>query len=216
MFCVKRHARHSSRGAFLCKATARALVAAPALIAVTLLVYVYASAPAAHANHSANARQWQFGVGVGNLLSHTPVTLFNNHVDKFLVYQNRNGIDFGWRTTSAPEWTVGRSWECGKRACTIFYNRSVALYSEAHGRYLKYGSTGACGGINLVWSQTPVYEWSIRSLSANGDQLTSETPVAGQPSALFNQTVGLYVVQGERTNCPWEGPPIDLVWASTI
>jgi hypothetical protein len=175
------------------------------LIAFALLAL---GAPAAHAA----TEQWRFGSESSVLYRATPVRVSNTQKGSYLVYFDRNGIDLDWRSSSAPEWTIFRP--CSKTHCTIHYNEFVALYNEAHGRFMKYGSTGARGGINLVWSQTPDYEWSIRGLTAAGDQYTSGTPVTGEPNALFNTSASKYVVQGPR---PWyERNTVDLVWASAL
>lgn len=195
-------------------------LAALALIALAVLGIGHVTAPAAHA---ATAQQWRFG-GPGTVLySHTAYTLFNTDVGQYLVRRPRadgwrsSPIDLGFRTTSAPEWTIGRSWECGKRTCTIYYNRPIALRNETTGKYLKYGHTGLRGGINLVWSDTAVYEWSIRGRSPSGASLDGDTtPVTPDATvALHNDQVGGgYVAYGTRPS--WEGDVVDLVWTSTL
>ena len=59
------------------------------------------------------------------------------------------------------------------------------------GAYLKYGAREY--GINIVWSQTPVYEWTISSddKSVSGIQNNKKY-------GLYNKTKQTFLVYGER------------------
>lgn len=72
---------------------------------------------------------------------------------------------------------------------SVTYNQSFALYVEGHG-YIKYENRKY--GINLNWSEFPVYEWEFRQGAAAG------TVKVNVPVALFNRTVSDYVVYASR------------------
>lgn len=81
---------------------------------------------------------------------------------------------------------------------SIKFNETFALYVKDHG-YIKYESRDY--GINLVWSNVPVYEWKFMNGSS-----TSVLP-ANTPIALYNLTANDYVVYAERDygiNLKWQ------------
>ena len=73
----------------------------------------------------------------------------------------------------------------------IAYNETFALMVTGHG-YVKYETREY--GINLVWSQTPVYEWKFMNGSSTAAVL------ANTPLGLFNLTANDFVVYAERDN----------------
>jgi len=74
---------------------------------------------------------------------------------------------------------------------TIQNNETFALFVKGHG-YIKYQERDR--GINLGWTNTPVYEWKF-----TGGVQGSPVPVA-LPVALFNLTANDYVIYAERDN----------------
>ena len=59
------------------------------------------------------------------------------------------------------------------------------------GAYLKYGAREY--GINIVWSQTPVYEWAILSEDKSVSRIQNN-----KKYAIFNKTKQSFLVYGER------------------
>jgi hypothetical protein len=178
-----------------------------ASVALVLAVGALVTPSRALADHSTGVQQWQFGSSSQRLLDGVPVRLENTYVHDFVVHGERAfGINLVWRDASDPEWTVrvlGAS-----AGSPVRYNRRVALYNERVGKYVVYGHRPY--GINLIWSESPRFEWSIRGLDGSGDPLTSSSTVTGRSRALFNHTVGKYVVYGPRNF------GINLVWASSL
>ena len=72
---------------------------------------------------------------------------------------------------------------------SLKYNETFALYVKGHG-YVRYEERDR--GINLGWSEAPVYEWKI-VLGTQRTTVPSNTPVA-----LFNLTRNDYMIYAQR------------------
>ena len=102
-----------------------------------------------------------------------------------LVYQSREyGINLDWAdpNPSAPSVSVVRQSNDGS---PIRYDETVAIRIRGGG-YLRYSEREY--GIDLVWSENPVYEWQIAGPSTR----------SGQPVRLFS-LAGLYNTVVEDT-----------------
>lgn len=94
----------------------------------------------------------------------------------FLTYKKRDdkGINLGWGKTEKPEFKFEK--EGGGE---IRNGDKIAIFvanQTGPDKYLKYKSRDH--GINLVWSNTPLYEWELRDLeNKTGDFIKTNTPV---------------------------------------
>ena len=104
------------------------------------------------------------------------------------------------------EWRLQRfgGWDTG----TIRYGEPLALWNDTNAKWVKYGHRDG-DVINLVWSDTPVYEWQIRARDP-GTTVNRTFNLA-----LYNGVERDYVVYGERRcgiNLNWYRPDDDQVW----
>lgn len=124
-----------------------------------------------------------------------------NKREEFLQYESQDyGINLGFTDHKGDEAT-------GRKVAKFFFTR----YGGSDGP-LSYGETVALGwdktylryahrtfGINLDWSDQPVYEWQIHCGTLNGVVQTYEwfalvnvaaDPPLGEPLIFFDRTVG--------------------------
>jgi hypothetical protein len=99
------------------------------------------------------------------------------------------GINLKWSGCQAGSPNVFFRRKSGNASDPIVFDEPVALY-VTRGFYLYYGRRQF--GINLKWSNTPKYEWLIRSASGR------PVPTNYVDVALFNQTTRDYVVYCTR------------------
>lgn len=135
----------------------------------------------------------------GQIQSHTPYHLQSIKGGSHLCYKNRKpdiGIKLSWGTAEpAALFQIvkagGGPINCGDR---------VGLFNDTGG-YIKYANQKY--GINLKYSQEPIYEWEIRS----------EGNVKGSP-IMPNTPIGLYNVQANDfiRICTRSTPTVDLAW----
>ena len=120
---------------------------------------------------------------------------------KFLQYESQTwGINLGWTDDAAPatgrrvaRWFFMRQ---GKSERPIRYGETIAIAYENMERFVRYQNRSV--GINLNWSDRPVYEWQI--LGGRHD-VAVETQVwivivnlkagdGGEPLVYFDRTRG--------------------------
>ena len=121
--------------------------------------------------------------------------LQNQHTSQYLVYQERDyGINLGWTSNGSPAFhVVGQ----GGAGSTIKYGDKVALQPKGHS-FIKYGSRR--WGINLVWSDQAVYEWTVEG-GAVGTEVTLNKPF-GLKNAAVNDHV-VYCTRPTGVNLRW-------------
>ena len=129
----------------------------------------------------------------------SPIYLLNNHIEKYVQYGRREyGIDIVW-AGPVPKPVKGvRLIRATGTLDPVSYGEPMALYVEG-GKYLKYAEREY--GINLVWSDTPVFEWKLDGGVA-GRPVNSRRQVG-----LVNTKIGEHVVYCEREY------GINLKWA---
>ena len=106
---------------------------------------------------------------------------------KFLQHENQTfGINLGWTDNASPateakvsRWFVDRP---GTDTAPIRYGETVALANGGSPSFLRYAERTV--GINLEWSETPVFEWKLLGGRVG-------TPVnAKNPVAIYNARAG--------------------------
>jgi hypothetical protein len=104
-----------------------------------------------------------------------------------LVYEERTwGINLGWSKTASGNVLFERA---DGASDPLRYGEPIAIRIKDQG-YLCYGSRSH--GIDLVWSDSPKYEWRI--LGGNPRDLIDST----LPVSLYNETNQDYVIKGLR------------------
>jgi hypothetical protein len=181
-------------------------------ITLAVLCTCALAAPAARADYDMLGEQWEVNTLDGTFLaSGDYIRLHNVDVESRVVYGEREyGINLLWRDTSAREWWV-RTAPSGPNpgGQNIQYTERFALYNASAGAYVKYGWREY--GINLVWSEDPVYEWSIEGHDG-WERFGSDRSVRSNDYAvgLFNHNPDEFLVYGERDY------GIDLTWWDTL
>jgi len=120
---------------------------------------------------------------------------------KFLQYESQTwGINLGWTDDAAPDtgrrvarWFFMRK---GTSERPIRYGETIAIAYENRERFIRYQKRDV--GINLNWSDRPVYEWQI--LGGKQDDAVEtqkwvaivnlEAAVGGEPFIYFDRTRG--------------------------
>lgn len=127
--------------------------------------------------------------------------LLNEYVLQRLVYGAREyGINLVWDDPDPTAPSV-RFLPLNETATPILYGELVAIHVRGGG-YLRYGVQD--NGINLKWSETPVYEWSLRGDSPLSTTAIDITKLVG----IFNTTVNDYLFYDPRRR------GINLKWLS--
>jgi hypothetical protein len=120
------------------------------------------------------------------------IRLQNSTSKMCLVYGSRPfGINLKWRNCQASGPNIFFRRKSGNASDPITFDEPVAIY-VAGGFYLYYASRPF--GINLKWSNTPKYDWQIRSLGGTGHPV----PTKFQNVGFFNLTARDYVVYCTR------------------
>lgn len=162
----------------------------PGLIAVaTLAIPAQASAV-----RPLDAQQWVYPPRLQPSGGYA-VTIYNTINGRTLGYQERRwGINLGWVGQKGNnEWVFQR--QDGSKG-KLAPGEKVALRNIEADDYVAYGKRA--WGINLVWKNSPVYEWTVKW-----------DPESGRFS-LYNSAAGDYVVYGERPT------GINLVWLGDL
>ncbi len=180
-------------------------IALGAVLAVAAL-----AAPLARADYDLPAEQWEVAAyGSDYLENEETIRLRNVDTESYVVYGEREyGINLIWRDSSAREWVIFDAPGTGTPYHDMHYGERFALYNASAGSYVKYGWREY--GINLLWSEDPVYEWSFEghdgAAPLGGDRRVWWTDHV----ALYNHNLDEYVAYGEREY------GIDLDWLDTI
>lgn len=162
------------------------------IVVVSLLLATTNVVPA-QSNESDIENNWVIGESSGQPIANGSYTkLVNQTNDRCLDYYERGyGINLGWRDCDSIDpnirfvresVTAGRS--------PLMYGERLAMRVTGHG-YIRYGRRDF--GINLVWSDTPVYEWEIRG-GKIGDPVQT-----GASVALYNRLASDTVIYCVRT-----------------
>lgn len=147
--------------------------------------------------------QWEF---VGSIQGDSVVKplgkycLLNIKSQKVLGYhEQKKGINLSWLK---PQKTKLNIFFQDKNNDGILDTKdSVAIYVEG-GAYLKYGVREY--SINMVWSQTPVYEWVI---VAKNQDITSALQT-NQQHGLYNRSKQAFMIYAEQ-----DGVGVRLQWS---
>jgi hypothetical protein len=99
---------------------------------------------------------------------------------KFLQHENQTfGINLGWTDNASPateakvrRWFLDRP---GTDTSPIRYGEPVALGNGGKPSFIRYGERTV--GINLEWSDTPVFEWKLLGGTV-GQPVNAKDPVA--------------------------------------
>jgi hypothetical protein len=147
-------------------------------------------------------------VSGSQIISETPVLLRNVTEDKCFSYGEREyGINLVWGNCTNPNVTFVR--EAGPGS--IHYGELVAMRitnadasnPKVGNGYLRYQKREY--GINLVWSNTPVYEWILRS--PDGPQLDGKVVDPNLRVGLWNEVEPDFLLYCERSkgiNLRWK------------
>ena len=120
----------------------------------------------------------------------SPIYLYNKHVERYVQYGSREyGINLVWAPRGPSPVRAVRLMRAKGTLDPITYGEPLALYVEG-GKYLRYAEREY--GINLVWSDTPVFEWKIEG-GVPARLVNSRRPVG-----LVNTNIGQHVVYCER------------------
>jgi hypothetical protein len=173
---------------------------------------------AAQPNESNVEEDWVLEQLSGQLIPNGSYSkLVNQTNDKCVVYHERKyGINLGWSDCDAidPNIRFVRKADVAEHSSLKFGER-LAMKVIDHG-YIRYGQREF--GINLVWSDTPVYEWEIR-----GGTIGDAVPT-GVPVILYNRVGSDSVIYCERpfginlrwtddcTGGFWHNFPFPLPW----
>jgi hypothetical protein len=139
--------------------------------------------------------------------------LKDSKVRKFLQHEEQTyGINLGWTDDAEPEtakkvarWFFSRSAE-GDRP--LRYGETIAIGNGKKPSFIRYKERTV--GINLDWSNTPVYEWKL----AGGE--------LGQPIdprkylAIYNQKGGEFLIFFDRTRGGDIGWPSSQTWGAQL
>jgi hypothetical protein len=140
--------------------------------------------------------------------------LFNLNVSKVLRYGEREyGINLVWGDLGSADESIGFA-RASSGSGPIQFRERIAIRVRG-GRYLRYGEREY--GINLVWSDQPIFEWHIE-----GDGGATGNVIRGIPIALFNETHSDYLFYDPRRygiNLKWlkdEGRFNDSPWYEDV
>jgi hypothetical protein len=150
------------------------------MIAVLALLLTTTTAVPTQAYQLDNEKDWLIGEATGRLIANGSYTkLVNRTIRMCLGYKVRLvGINLGWRDCDSisPNIRLVRQTTGDQRP--LVFGERLAIQVRGRG-YLRYGQRTY--GINLVWSNTPSYEWEIRG-GAIGELVQT-----GMPMALYNR-----------------------------
>ena len=120
----------------------------------------------------------------------SPISLWNKHVERYLQYGSREyGINLVWAPRGPGPVKAVRLIRAKGTLDPIAYGEPLALYVEG-GKFLKYAEREY--GINLVWSDTPVFEWKIDG------GMPARLVNSRRDIGLVNTKIGQHVVYCER------------------
>ncbi len=152
---------------------------------------------------SASASVYQWTLDFPNGVAYNTNTSFSlrNQVEgSFLVYENRgeyncSGINLGWTDSKTWQWRFRRQ---GGATGPLLYGERVALLNRKYNDYLHYGERPC--GINLEWTGSADYEWTIQG-GTNGTRVLHQ-----EGNALFNLT------ENDDLVYAWRPRGVNLRW----
>ncbi len=164
---------------------------------------------------------WFIVPGDDSILTLDPSTtaeydLVNEYAVSYLIYEEREyGINLGWGAIDEPTLSLNVVRQDASDTTPIKYGEAVAL-GIRDGGYLRHGQREY--GINLKWSEDPVYEWQIQ-----GSGSSAGTDVRlGVALGLFNNSVGdtlFYDPRRYGINLKWladKGKHNDTPWYESV
>ena len=120
----------------------------------------------------------------------SPLSLWNKHIERYVQYGSREyGINLVWAPRGPRPVKAVRLIRSKGTLDPIAYGEPLALYVEG-GKFLRYDEREY--GINLVWSDTPVFEWKLDG--GTPARLVNSRRAVG----LVNTKIGQHVVYCER------------------
>ena len=151
------------------------------IIAVLALFLTMTNAVPTQAYQLDIEKDWVIGRSTGEPIPNGSYKkLVNQTIQMCLGYDERPfGINLGWQPCGwiRPNIQFVRQSSTGDQR-PLVYGERLAIKVAGHG-YLRYGERPL--GINLVWSNTPSYEWVIRG------GVRGSTVKTGKPVVLYNR-----------------------------
>jgi hypothetical protein len=140
-------------------------------------------------------------------------TLKNQQVRKFLQHEEQTwGINLGWTDDAEPSTAVKvRRWffaRSGDGQGPVRYGETVALANGKDPSFIRNAHRTV--GVDLDWSDTPVYEWKILGGEPGTEVKTDDTV------ALYNVHAGECLIHFDRTRGGDIGWPSSETWGQQI
>jgi hypothetical protein len=140
-------------------------------------------------------------------------TLKSKQVRKFLQHEHQTyGINLGWTDDAEPDtanevrrWFIARS---GDDSGPIRYGETVALGNGEKPSFIRDAHRTV--GVDLDWSDTPVYEWKLLGGPAGTPVGTSEY------LAIYNVKAGECLIYFDRTRGGDIGWPSSKTWGQQL
>lgn len=138
---------------------------------------------------------------------------------KFLQHERQTfGINMGWTDDASPateakvrRWFADRP---GDDNAPIRYGESVALGYGMNPSFIRYSERTV--GINLAWSDTPVFEWTLLG-GPIGQPVNSKNPVAiHNTKAGSTASPGNFLIYFDRTAGGDIGWPDSTTWTTKL
>jgi hypothetical protein len=139
--------------------------------------------------------------------------LKNQRTRRFLQWEHQTfGINLGWTDNASPETARGVSrWFLARKTADqtpLRYGELLALGNGGSPSFLRYANRTV--GINLDWSNTPVFEWKILG-GPIGRRVSS-----GQWVAIYNKKAGDCLIHFDRTVGGDIGWPSSQTWTDQL
>ena len=139
--------------------------------------------------------------------------LKNKQVRKFLQHEEQSfGINLGWTDDAEPataakvrRWFFKRSGDTQGR---LHYGETIALGNGQKPSFIRNAHRTV--GIDLEWSETPVYEWKLLG-GAVGDEVKTD-----QWLAIYNVKAGECLIYFDRTRGGDIGWPSSKTWGEQL
>jgi hypothetical protein len=140
-------------------------------------------------------------------------TVKNRKLRKFLQHESQTcGINLGWTDDAEPatahkvrRWFFARA---SGNTGPLVYGESIAMGNGMDPSFIRYGSRTL--GINLEWSNTPVYEWKLAGKAA-GTVVDPDDYLA-----IYNEKAGEFFIFFDRTKCGDIGWPSSQTWGDQL
>jgi hypothetical protein len=139
--------------------------------------------------------------------------LKNRRLRKFLQHEHQQvGINLGWTDDAEPEtakkvarWFFTRS---GTDDEPVKYGETIAIGNGKQPSFIRYAERDV--GINLDWSNSPVYEWKLL-----GGKI-GQPVKAGERLVIYNENNGECLVYFDRTAGGDIGWPSSKTWGDQL